>query len=90
MLVDLLKVLRSGGVHALSDVARELSVSEALVQTMVDELVRLGYLKPAAQACPGSCEACPLASCCALGTMGRLWTLTDAGRRLLQPSDSEG
>jgi hypothetical protein len=54
---------------------------------MTDELARLGYLRLAAQACPGSCEACRMAHGCGIGTQGRLWTLTAAGRRVLESQD---
>ncbi len=87
MLFELLEILRSGGAHTLTGIARRLDVSEALVQSMIDELVRLGYLRLAAQVCPGSCEACPMASCCANGAAGRLWTLTGAEHRARQSQD---
>jgi predicted ArsR family transcriptional regulator len=87
MLLQLLDILRSGGAHTLREIARQLDVSEALVQGMIDELVHLGYLKLAAQACPGSCESCPMASCCAIGSAGRLWTLTEAASRAPQPKN---
>jgi len=87
MLFELLEMLRSGGTHTLKDMARQLDVSEMLVQSMIHELVHLGYLKLAAQSCPGSCEGCPTASCCAIGLEGRLWTLTEVGRRALQSQD---
>jgi len=88
MLFDLLEMLRCGGTHTLKDMARQLDVSELLVQSMIDELVRLGYLKLTAQACAGSCEGCPVAGCCAVGSEGRLWTLTEVGRRALQTQES--
>jgi hypothetical protein len=84
MLFELLEILRPGGAHTLRQIAQQLDVSEALVESMIDELVRLGHLKPAAQACAGSCDACPMAGCCAIGTEGRLWSLTAAGRTILQ------
>ena len=84
MLFELLEMLRSGGTHTIKDMARQLDVSEMLVQSMINELVRLGYLKLAAQTCPGSCEGCPMVSCCAIGSKGRLWTLTDVGRKAMQ------
>ena len=84
MLLQLLEILRSGGAHTPQEIARELGTSEALVQSMIDGLVRLGFLKLAAQTCPGSCESCPMDSCCAVGAKGRLWTLTEAGRRVPQ------
>jgi hypothetical protein len=55
------------------------------MHSMIDELVRLGYLKLAGQqTCPGSCEGCSMASGCAIGAQGKLWTLTAAGRRALE------
>jgi hypothetical protein len=87
VLFKLLDILRSGGAHTLKEIARRLDVSETLAQSMIDELVRLGYLKLAAQVCPGNCKACPMASCCANGAAGRLWTLTGAEHRARQSQD---
>ncbi len=84
MLLQLLEILRFGGTHTVKEIARQLDTSEALVQSMIDELIRLGFLKLAAQTCPGGCESCPMVSCCTIGAKGRLWTLTEAGGRVSQ------
>ncbi len=84
MLTELLKLLSTGGLHAMDDVARRLGVSEALVADMADGLVRRGYLAPL-HFCSDACSGCAAAATCGM-TSGvrpqtRMLALTDKGRR---------
>ena len=81
VLKQLLERLQGGGTHTVSELARELEVSAPLVELMIDDLVRLGYLAVASGSCGGRCEGCSLAKACAIGGSGRVWTLTEKGGR---------
>jgi len=59
--------------------AQRLDVSEELLQQMIEELVRIGYLKPVVGDCNDRCAGCPFAAQCAIGGAGRIWTLTEKG-----------
>ena len=90
---QLLSLLKKGGVHTPGELAARLGVTESLVDQMLADLSRMGYLRPASgltcQTSPphksslgnGSsahCAECPLVSDCAAGGPGgRVWTLTD-------------
>lgn len=79
MLQRLLELLRAGGARRVADLARELGTTPRLVEAMLEELGRMGYLRPVAGGCGEACSACPVAGLCAAGTSGQLWTFTDKG-----------
>jgi len=79
MLNQLLEFLRAGGTHRIADLARELDTTPPLVEAMLEELSRMGYLKSVNESCTEKCDACPMAGLCAAGKGGRMWTLTDKG-----------
>lgn len=66
--------------------AREAGISVAMVEALLEELVRLGYLETDPFAgCSGICTAC--ASGCTGAMKGlpeNLWTITDRGEALIQ------
>jgi len=84
MLEELLQRITRGGTHNLSELARELGVSRELLRQMIEDLVRMGYLRPVADRCEAHCAGCPLAGTCAVGGPTRVWALTEKGSRLAQ------
>ena len=81
MLNRLLELLRAGGTHLVADLARELETTPALVEVMLEDLDRMGYLKRVEGECSGGCGGCPMAGLCATGSSGRVWTLTEKEER---------
>jgi len=80
MLEKLLDLVGEGGIHSYDELTVQLGASRPLVEAMIQDLVRLGYLRPAIDACGGSpaCRAgCGLSGC----STGPLWTLTERGAR---------
>lgn len=84
MLQHVLRVLATGGTHRFSDLAHGLGISEGLLQAMMEELVRMGYLKVVNPQCGSTCSHCAEACACTLSGGARVWVLTEAGRRLAQ------
>jgi hypothetical protein len=82
MLTELLWRVAQGGVHSTAALARELDVGQALLAQMIDDLVRMGYLRPVSGGCEGQCNACLLADGCAVGGPDGIWALTDKGMRM--------
>ena len=82
MLNKLLRQVAQGGVHSTAALARELGVSEELLAQMTDDLVRMGYLRPAGGGCGEQCNACQLTARCSLGGPAGIWTLTEKARRM--------
>ncbi|MDY6877611.1 MAG: FeoC-like transcriptional regulator [Chloroflexota bacterium] len=79
MLNRLLELLRAGGTHRVADLARELETTPALVEAMLEDLTRMGYLKHVGGECGTGCAGCSLAGLCAAGESGQVWTLTEKG-----------
>ena len=81
MLNKLLELLRAGGTHRVTDLARELGATPELIEVMLEDLTRMGYLKAVGGECGGGCAGCSLAGLCATGKDGRVWALADKGER---------
>lgn len=80
MIEQLLKMVAEGGIHSYEDLAHRLSVSQPLLEAMLEDLSRLGYLRAVQNGCEGHCTGCSVGGCSVVGR-GRLWTLTDKGVR---------
>jgi len=80
MLEELLKLLVGGGTHTPETLARTLGVSRDMVERMIADLARLGYLRAAEGGCESHCAGCPSANACSVGGPQQIWTLTDKGR----------
>jgi len=81
MLRGVLLIVAQGGIHTRRELAQRLNVSEELVQQMIDELVRIGYLKPVVGDGDDRCAGCPFAAECSIGGAGRIWALAEKGLR---------
>jgi hypothetical protein len=79
-LEELLRLVAVGGVHSYEELAAALSVSVPLLEAMLENLARLGYLRLAETACGENCHNCPIGGCSVAG-QGRLWVLTEKGAR---------
>jgi hypothetical protein len=78
MLETLLRLVAEGGVHSYDDLTRRLSISLPFLEAMLEDLARLGYLRPVNVGCEGHCTACTVGGCSVSGP-GRLWSLTEKG-----------
>ena len=81
MLEELLELVAEGGVHSYEDLTQRLSITRPLLEAMLEDLARLGYLRAVGDECGDRCSACPVGSCSVAGP-GRLWSLTDKGARV--------
>jgi len=52
------------------------------VEQMLEDLARMGYLKPVEGDCASQCAACPLAKMCIVGHPRKAWVLTEKGRKV--------
>ena len=84
MLMDLLKLVGRGGVQQPAELAAELGVCRALLEAMLADLGRMGYLAPLTDGCsPDACPHCSAACSIPVGVKGPAWMLTAKGRRAL-------
>jgi DNA-binding Lrp family transcriptional regulator len=83
MLNELLDLLREGGTRRIADLARELDTTPELVETMLEDLARMGYVRHVAYQCSERCSTCSMSQMCAAGGPspeggnGRIWTLAE-------------
>ncbi len=56
MLDLLLQTLAQGGTYSYGDLANTLGVGEELLQQMIEDLARMGYLRGLVDSCQGKCE----------------------------------
>jgi hypothetical protein len=80
MIDQLLLMVAEGGVHSYEDLTRHLSISQPLLEMMLEDLGRLGYLRVVGDGCGGHCGGCAVGGCSIAGP-GQLWTLTEKGIR---------
>ena len=80
MLESLLRMVAEGGIHSYDSLANRLAISQPLLEVMLEDLARLGYLRPVEEGCGKNCTSCPVGSCSVTGP-GRLWSLTDKGAK---------
>jgi hypothetical protein len=80
MIDQLLCMVAEGGVHSYEDLAKHLSISEPLLEMMLEDLARLGYLRAVEGGCGAHCSGCATNGCSIIGR-GHLWALTAKGAR---------
>ncbi|MCK5359662.1 MAG: hypothetical protein KAJ95_03500 [Gammaproteobacteria bacterium] len=90
MLEILLRIVASKGTECSAELARRLGVSHALMENMLDELTRQGYLKAVVGECSVPCERCPMHAACLFDRQARIWALSRKGVRLLARRGGEG
>ena len=74
------RLVAEGGVHSYATLAGQLSVSKGLLEQMLRDLARMGYIAPVGGACDTSlCHHCPLGGSCATDTRGNVWVLMAKG-----------
>lgn len=83
MLERLLREVADGGTVSSASLACRLGISEALAESMVEALRRMGYLQAAVGECVAPCDRCPVHGACLFGRQVRIWTLGQKGVRLL-------
>jgi len=83
MLSRLLNLLHEGGTRRISDLARELDTTPELVEAMLEDLTRMGYVKRVTSQCSEKCSGCPMSDTCAAGgsledgRSGEIWVLAE-------------
>jgi DNA-binding Lrp family transcriptional regulator len=67
MLNRMLELLREGGTRRIRNLAVELDTTPELVEAMLEDLARMGYLRRVGAECSEECTPCPLAGTCVVG-----------------------
>lgn len=83
MLSDLLELLRQGETRRVSALAQELDTTPALIEAMLHDLTRMGYVRRMSTDCSQRCTRCPISDTCAAGgspsqgSSGQVWVLNE-------------
>jgi hypothetical protein len=80
MLLQLLQLLQAGKVHSPGELALELGIRVEMVNELLQQLQRLGYLALQDTSCAsGGCSHCDVRGSCQ--TSAKIWSLTAKGLR---------
>ena len=80
MLMHLLSLVAKDGVRVYSTLADQLGVSTGLLEQMLQDLARMGYIMLLNEACNVSqCHHCPLSGSCIPDKQDNVWVLTAKG-----------
>lgn len=84
MLKDVLKEIRNSRVLDISDIGNKLGISSALVEEMIGQLERMGYLieDMGSYTCESKCSSCSVSSCNT--TPVKTLSITEKGEKLLK------
>jgi hypothetical protein len=83
MLFGLLRAIKSHPLASMEELGQELNVSATMVEDMVADLTKTGYLK-AFEDCDSTCDHCPVGSSCAGNIRSTMWMLTEKGYQAAQ------
>ena len=76
MLEKLLTLLRDPRTHSLNDLAHALDSSTEMVEIMLQDLERMGYVRQVT-GCDSGCKSCPIKSSCIPSSPSRIWALVE-------------
>lgn len=81
MLIKILQIIHRYPLATMEQIQEELSVSAEMLNSMVADLVKKGYLK-SYESCASACDHCSLSSACGGQSHPKIWMLTDKGNDL--------
>lgn len=84
MLKDVLKEISTSRVLDISSFAKNLNITEGLVQELIDQLERMGYVEEdmGSYTCETKCSSCKVSNCNT--TPLKTLSITDKGEKLLK------
>jgi len=81
MLERVLQAIAAGGALSLAELARQLDVAPALLEAMMENLEKMGYLQALEGGCQKACGSCASKGICAMIGGGKVWSLSEKGAR---------
>lgn len=81
MLKSLLKEIASSKVFSKSNLAKSLNISEAMMEDLISQLIRMGYIIEdlGSPTCETSCGRCPYARSCNVNPV-KMYHLSEKGK----------
>lgn len=84
MLQELLKLIEQGQQFSQVELAEKMGVNPFLLNSMLQQLVNMGYLEDLNCSDSDGCSGCPAKSACFTKTSSHLWSLTEKGFKAAQ------
>lgn len=84
MLTKLLEMIDQGKQFSQIELAQKMGVNPFFLNSMLQQLVKMGYLEDLSCTVTDGCAGCTAKGACFAGTSPRIWTITEKGRRALQ------
>lgn len=87
MLKNILKEIHSSEMFSKPNISKELNISEEMLESGVEQLVRMGYLSEdmGSPTCESKCSSCAFSRCTTIPI--RMFTITDKGNKLLKENN---
>ena len=76
MLQELLELLKEGRTRSLGGLAQALDTSPKMVETMLEDLERMGYVRQVT-GCNEACQGCSMEGSCAPKSAARIWAVVE-------------
>lgn len=85
MLKNILRELSIAKVYNISDIAKNLNISEVLVEEAIEQLARMGYIieDMGSPSCETKCSGCSMSSMCNIIALKTI-SITEKGSKLLE------
>jgi hypothetical protein len=80
MLEQILRALGEGRLLSIDELAKRLDVTHPMVEAMMRDLERMGYLKALQPACDRHCAGCSSDSICTIIGGAHIWSLSEKGQ----------
>ena len=83
MLKNILNEIYKSQVYSKTDISKTMDVSEDMIESAMDQLVRMGYLieEMGSPICESKCGSCAYSRCSTIPI--KMFTITDKGKKLL-------
>ncbi len=84
MLKNVLKEINESKVFSKSSIGKNLNISESMVNELVNQLIRMGYLSEdlGSPTCQAKCSGCAISNCNAIPI--KMISITEKGKRVLE------
>ena len=83
MLKDILKEVNDSQVFSKKDISKKLDISEEMIDSGMEQLVRMGYIieDMGSPICESKCSSCAFSRCSTIPI--KMFTITDKGKKLI-------
>ncbi|MDR7869767.1 MAG: FeoC-like transcriptional regulator [Tissierellaceae bacterium] len=84
MLKNILKEIYTSRLFSKTDISKSLNISEEIIDSGIDQLIRMGYLmeEMGSPTCESKCSSCAYSRCSTIPI--KMFTVTEKGKKILE------